>query len=337
MALTEEDGLSRPDRKRASRRVRKRRLLVLVLAATAVAVILVLIVGHSSGTRRGAQPAADTRATVNLAHHKATNPSATPSVPSTSSTTTLATVDSPFGQNIQTYLSSRAGDVTAALYDVNSGHTWLFRPGEAQATASIVKVDVMATLLAQANESDQPVSAEDQSLLTSMIELSDNDAATTLWEAVGGPSAIESFNARAGLTQTTPSPCLSCANFPWPGWGLTTTTASDQVTLLRYLIGPNPLLSDQQRNEAIGLMENVTPSERWGVTGGVPSGVTVALKNGWVPLPDSLWQINSIGWIDGDGRNYLLAILSDGNPTESYGITTIDKVSSLVWVSMVPS
>jgi hypothetical protein len=62
----------------------------------------------------------------------------------------------------------------------------------------------------------------------------------------------------------------------------------------------------------------------------------VALKNGWVPLtaPDANWQINSEGWISGDGRDYLVAVLATGNPSEQYGIGTIDALSAQLWNSM---
>ena len=33
--------------------------------------------------------------------------------------------------------------------------------------------------------------------------------------------------------------------------------------------------------------------------------------------------MNSIGWVDGTGRNYLIAVLSTGNPSEQYGIDSI--------------
>jgi hypothetical protein len=86
----------------------------------------------------------------------------------------------------------------------------------------------------------------------------------------------------------------------------------------------------------LSLLENVTPAQRWGVSGGVPAQVTVALKNGWLPLAgvDSDWQINSVGWISGGGRNYLMAVLTTGNPTEQYGIDTIDQLSAMVWQDM---
>ena len=281
-------------------------------------------------------------------HHAAgagpsrTAPGATaPAAPTTTATATadppLSDRSSPLGSAATDYLSTRSGDITAAVYDVSTGQTWTLKPGDAQATASIVKVDVMAALLAQATSTGQPLSASDQSLMTTMIEESDNDSATSLWNAVGGPSALSAFNGTIGMTQTTPSSCLTCPGFSWPGWGLTTTTAADQVDLLEHLIAPNAQIGNSERTYALGLMENIDPSERWGVTGGVPTGVTVALKNGWVPLSDSLWQINSIGWVDGDGRDYILAVLTDGNPSEDYGIDTIDALSGLVWTAMAPS
>ena len=129
---------------------------------------------------------------------------------------------------------------------------------------------------------------------------------------------------------------MNCPGFPWPGWGLTTTTPADQIALLRELLQPNAQLTDAQREYALGLMENVTDSQRWGVTGGVPLQATVALKNGWLPLTstDDDWQINSIGWVSGTSRNYLMAVLTTGDPTEQYGIDTIDQLSAIVWSRM---
>jgi beta-lactamase class A len=241
----------------------------------------------------------------------------------------------PLGTAAASYLSSRTGTVLAAVYDVKTGQTWRLGQGRPQAEASVVKLDVLETLLAERG-GNGGLSASDASLATQMIENSDNTAATSLWYEVGGAARIRSFNADAGLTQTTPSPCVVCAGFSWPGWGLSTTTPADQIALLRKLITPGSLLTDAARDYALSLLENVTPSQRWGVSGGVPAQVTVALKNGWLPLAgaDSDWQINSVGWISGGGRNYLMAVLVTGNPTEQYGIDTIDQLSAMVWQDM---
>jgi hypothetical protein len=85
-------------------------------------------------------------------------------------------------------------------------------------------------------------------------------------------------------------------------------------------------------------MESVEADQAWGVSAGVPTGVTVALKNGWLPLEDDGdWQVNSIGWVDGDGRNYLIAVLTKNNDTEQSGITTVEGLSTLVWNALASS
>jgi beta-lactamase class A len=231
------------------------------------------------------------------------------------------------------YVSRRTGTVLAAVYDVRTGQTWRLGEGRAQPAASVVKLDILEALLAQRRSG---LSAASRSLAQLMIEDSDNDAATSLWYAAGGAAGLRAFNEAAGLTSTSPSPCVECAGFAWPGWGLTTTDPDDQITLLRDLIGPGPLLTTAERGYALSLLENVTPSQRWGVCGGVPAQVTVALKNGWLPLDTAGtdWQINSVGWISGEGSDYLMAVLSTGNPTEQYGIDTINQVAATVWNAM---
>jgi hypothetical protein len=243
----------------------------------------------------------------------------------------------PFGAAAASYLSGRAGTVLAAVYDLRTGRAWHLGQGPPQAEASVVKLDVLETLLAERAQGDGTgLSASERTLAAQMIEDSDNDAATSLWYAVGGAARIRSFNARAGLTQTAPSSCVVCPGFAWPGWGLTTTTPDDQIALLRQLVTPSSVLPRAAREYALSLMQDVTPAQRWGVSGGVPAQVTVALKNGWLPLhgTGSDWQINSVGWISGGGRNYLMAVLSTGNPSEQYGIDTIDELAATAWQRM---
>jgi hypothetical protein len=240
----------------------------------------------------------------------------------------------PFSAAVDGYLAGRSGTVLAAVYDVRTGQSWRLGDGPAQDEASVVKVDILETLL---NASDGTgLSSDNQGLAEQMIEDSDNDAATSLWYAAGGTAGLAAYDDRVGLTRTTPSACVVCADFPWPGWGLTTTVPYDQITLLKQLITPGPLLTAAERQYALSLLENVTPDQAWGVSGGIPAGVTVALKNGWLPLNDDNtdWQINSEGWVSGDGRDYLISVLTTGNPTEQYGIDTINGISSLIWTAL---
>lgn len=230
--------------------------------------------------------------------------------------------------SVATYLASCRDDITAAVYDDSTGYTSIYRPGVTEDTASIMKVDILATLLAQIQAEGSVLTTEEQELSEEMIEESDNDAAQDLWDSEGGATAVTRFNAEAGLTQTVPD----AAGY----WGLSTTTATDQVQLLKKVAFANTLLTDASRSYELGLMTHVDPSQAWGVSAGVAPSVTVALKNGWLPLDTGGWQVNSIGYVDGDGRDYVIAVLTNGNATEADGISTIEDLSGLIWQELAP-
>ena len=306
----------------------------LLLAAGVVAVLTLRGSGAQQPGRRATAAAGPGSSSGPLTATAATT--ASPQAPRPSASASVGGRHDPLGATAASYVSSRADVVLAAVYDLRTGQTWQLGQGQPQDEASVVKLDVLETLMAERARSGTELSASDQTLAEEMIEDSDNDAATSLWYEVGGASSIRSFNYAAGLADTAPSSCVNCPGFPWPGWGLTTTTPDDQLALLRALVEPNSLLTTAERTYALSLMENVTPAQRWGVSGGVPAQATVALKNGWLSLSsaDNDWQINSVGWISGSGRDYLMAVLTTRNPTEQYGIDTIDELAAMVWNDM---
>lgn len=261
---------------------------------------------------------------------KTTSASARPKSPKASHSPVTAPAISPF-VSLSNYLASRSGTITAAVYDKRTGKTWLYHPGIREDTASIVKVEIMGTALWNAQNAGRPLSSAATSLIQRMIEASDNDAATSMLANVGGPSAVATFDRAAGLTATTPSTQKYIPGTTLPGWGLTTTTARDEVRLVGTFAYPNSVLTTGHRNYGLKLMENVESDQRWGISGGVPSGTTVAIKNGWLPLAGQGWQINSIGWVRGHGRDYVLAVLTSHNPDEQYGIDTIEAISHSIF------
>jgi HAMP domain-containing protein len=255
-----------------------------------------------------------------------------PLLRSASTTAQLATTSTPVPlpppdpfttSAMRRFLARRGGNITAAVYDVASNTTYLYHPGDREQTASIVKVDILATLLAQAQAHHEPLDSSDQAIAAGMIQESDNDDATDLWEQEGGAGAVAAFDARLDMTQTTPN----------LAWGLTETTPRDQLRLLRHIALPNTVLHYAYRESELYLMEHVIAEDYWGITAGPPSGATVAVKNGWLPIPGG-WQINSIGMIRGRHRFYLLAVMTNGNPTEGYGIDTIEGISQIVWAQL---
>jgi hypothetical protein len=315
--------------------MRTRRILGGSAIVCAVIVVIVVAVLVYTG-KQTAGPARDAAAGTGIA----------PAVAGTSGTASSAgmsaadraRINGAFGK-IKAYASGREGSVTAAVEDLRSGQTWTVGDGKPQDEASVVKVDILQALLAR---DPGGLPASEQPVAQAMITDSDNDSATTLWNDADGPTGIGSWNSAAGLTSTRLSPCVECAGFTWPGWGLSTTTPSDQLALLRQLAVPGTSrLSAPARSYALSLMEHVTADQRWGASSGVPSGVTVALKNGWLPLTPSSgtgaetdWQVNTIGWVSGQGRDYLIAVLSTGSPSEDYGIDTVSQIGTMTWNAM---
>ncbi len=235
----------------------------------------------------------------------------------------------PFASSaMRRFLASRHGDITAAVEDLTTGQEFVYRPGVREETASIIKASILATLLHRVQREGRWLTASERATARGMIEASDNDDATRLWNEDDGSEGVGGFLRAAGLTQTT---------FAGPGlWGLTRTTPTDQIRLLRTLALPNRLLGPSARSYEVGLMSHVIPMDYWGVSGGIPDGVPVALKNGWLPQPRIAWQINSIGEVRGRGELYLIAIMTNGNPTEGYGIRTISGISQIIWRELAP-
>jgi beta-lactamase class A len=222
--------------------------------------------------------------------------------------------------DIQGALRGRSGHHAVAVYDTVTKVSCRTDSDRHFDSASIVKAIILAALLRWHQETDTPLSDWEQDEATLMITQSDNDAATALWNELG-MSRLQHFLSLAKMNETQ----LGQDGY----WGLTQVTAHDEMLLLELLTLPNSVLSDSSRSYQLGLMAQVIPSQRWGTPAGAPSGVTVHVKNGW--LPDGTgWHINSIGAFTGKDKNYVIAVLTDDNPSEQYGIDTIESVARLV-------
>ena len=173
---------------------------------------------------------------------------------------------SPFA-GASSYLAGRSGQVTAAVYDARTGQTSTLNPRDGpQDTASIVKVEIMGAALEDAQTANEALTPAQVSLMRSMIENSDNASATTLLNDVGGPSALARFDRLVGMTDTTPSTLAYIPGTTLPGWGLTTTTANDEVVLVSKFAFSNNILSDTSRFPPLSLMENVSRRARTGAS-----------------------------------------------------------------------
>jgi beta-lactamase class A len=234
--------------------------------------------------------------------------------------------DNPFANvALRNWLAARDGRVTAAVYNIETGQEFLYKPQYAEKTASTIKVDILATALHQAQLAHHPLPAKEAAAAVPMITESDNNAAADLYDDIGGWNAIGPFDKSIDMTRTTPN----AQGF----FGETFTTAADQITLLKQVTLPGGELSPSSRRYEYELMLHVIPSQRWGITGGLPANARVAIKNGWLPETTG-WHVNSIGRVQGDGRNYLIAVYTEWDPSWAYGIDSIQRIAAASWKAM---
>jgi hypothetical protein len=229
---------------------------------------------------------------------------------------------------IDAYLAGRASGITVEMVDRTTGISFRYHPGGQYTTASAVKVDILMTLLLQRQRRHRTLTAAERSDASVMIRYSDNHAADRLYVKVGGASGVAAANRRFHLTDTEPvnGACedLLC-------WSLTQTTASDQRRLLEALLSPKSALNAKNRAYVLALMGKVVKEESWGISAAARKGDKVVLKNGWMTLQRDAerWVIDSIGRVQGHGHDFLITVLSWHNPTDGYGIQTIEHVVEL--------
>ena len=212
------------------------------------------------------------------------------------------------------------GLVAVAVDDLTTGADAGYGSTQEFVTASIVKVDILSTLLYQAQQSGQQLSPGEEALATTMIENSNNDAASDLYDDAGGAEGIDQVNHVFGLGETTAGTDGR--------WGLTSTTVDDQIRLLRLVFTRPSMLTAESQDTIQDLMSQVEPDQRWGVAAAADDGTPFMVKNGWLPSGTTgLWEINSIGEVVHDGQRMLIAALSEGNVTEDSGISLVQTVT----------
>lgn len=189
----------------------------------------------------------------------------------------------PYQDELSTYLNTRDGEQSVAMRVHGQREIQVFNHGATTyITASIIKLAIMETVMIQAVGEKRQLTEGEKDLLVPMIENSSNDAATALWKKVGKADGVRTAMRRMGATHTTFD--------PEGRWGLTSTTAADQVVLADHIFCPNTIIPESMRAYARELMSNVEDDQNWGMTAGMKSPF---VKNGWLSLDDG-WHVNSV-------------------------------------------
>lgn len=205
--------------------------------------------------------------------------------------------------------------LSVGVLDPGSGRSAVYGDG-VHDTASVVKVGILAALLLRAQDAGRTLTAAERERAARMIGHSDNDSATALWHGIGGAAGLDAAHHRLGLTAT-----VGGEN---GYWGLTRTTAVDQLTLLQHVFGPSPVLNATSRAYLAGLMGSVVPEQRWGISAVGPC----ALKNGWFPRDATgRWVVHSVGRVSGADGDRLLAVLTEGTASRAEGVALVESAA----------
>lgn len=219
------------------------------------------------------------------------------------------------------YLHSIGTNVGVEVYDISRQRYYGYNGDNEFISGSAIKVPIMLSYLDLLEQNGQALDDNGQNLLTSMIENSDNDAASELYyNQINGAQGISNYMQKIGIGGIS-------ANSG--AWGYSQISPLAMVQLLTLLQRGQTLTSDD-RALALQLMENVESDQRAGVGDSAPDGATVAMKNGWVVGPDGLWDVNSSGIVTAGKETYVIVVCTQGQPTQDAGDAITHHIAASV-------
>ena len=204
---------------------------------------------------------------------------------------------------------------------LREGHAW-----------STMKVPVLVTLLADYRRVGETLTAQERAEAVRAIEQSDNAAAEALFARleqlrggfVAASEAVQRTLRRAGDMRTVINTKPKSQGFTT--WGQSIWSTSAEVMLYRAL-ARGCLLSPDDTAYVIGLMRDVTHSQRWGVgAAGYPTSTPVAFKAGWGPERAG-YLVRQTAIIGSGMHGYVLSIIA--SPAAGTFSRGIEMVTSL--------
>ena len=223
--------------------------------------------------------------------------------------------------SLASYLSSIGNNVGAMVYDVARQRFYSYNADSQFMVASSMKVPIMLTFLNMTEQQNREPNDSEMQLLTTMIENSNNDSASALFHnEVGGASGVDSYMQQLGIQDFSAND---------GSWGYSLITPRSMVKLLTLLY-TGKILTAQDRQLAISLMEQVEPDQQAGIGDTAPQGATVALKDGWVPAPDGSWLMNSSGIVTSGKETYIISVYTQEQNSLDDGQAISRKVCGTV-------
>ena len=208
------------------------------------------------------------------------------------------------------YAAGRPGTVSFVVRE--GDRTWASRGARTVPAASLMKTMFLAAYLRSGDVRGRALTGRDRALLDPMVRRSDDVTATRV-RGIVGDARLRRLGRAIGMRD------LRIASV----WGLSRTSARDQVALFRRL---DDVLPARHRAYAHRLLETVVPSQRWGVGAvALPDGWTLRFKGGWGSGSGAVDHQSAL--LLGDGREIALSITTTDNGTHATGTETLRGVA----------
>jgi hypothetical protein len=278
-----------------------------VAVATVVAVAVVMTEPLEDGGRRA--DAAD-RATPTSAD-RATPTSADRATPPAAAHRPAVLPGHGALADARSFARSREGPVSFAVLDTR-GQAHGLDPHRRYVSASVVKSMLLAAELGRLDAEGVQLDGATEQTLRAMITYSDNDAADAIYYRVGDEGLYEVARA-AGMER-----------FDVYGyWANAQITAADMAQMFAELDG---LMPDRFREFGLGLLGSVIPEQSWGIPAAAGERWAVRFKGGWRST-DSGQLVHQVAELRDGDRLLSIAVLTDGQPTQAYGIETVRGIA----------
>lgn len=208
------------------------------------------------------------------------------------------------------FARTRKGVASFAVVD-ERGVMWGRGEHEVFHSASVVKSMLLAAELHRLAASGAKLERETRGALTTMITISDNDAATEIYEGVGD-RGLREVAERSGMH-----------DFEVAGsWGNARISAADMAL---YFANLDRAFPRRYVRFAKSLLGSIIPAESWGIPA-VADGWSTRFKGGWRETPSGQ-LVSQAAELRRPGRTMGMAILTDGSPSMTYGIDTLEGVA----------
>jgi beta-lactamase class A len=177
-------------------------------------------------------------------------------------------------------------------------------------SASVVKAMLALAVLREAR--NRELTTSERALLTPMITVSDNNAASTVYRRVGGAGLYRVARA-AGMTRF-----ADVGN-----WADAQLTAVDQA---RLFVQIDRLAPRRHRAYLRHLLGSIVSWQCWGIA-------PVARQRGFVIMFKGGWRTaiaHQVALLERDGTRVALAVLTSGGPSDAYGRETQAGIAARV-------